>query len=278
MRKLLSSNFSRLWKSKLFWILEAMAFLFGAFMYAVVKSNIQNMGTGWLLSKANYYFFFIILYVAVLTAVFSSIFLGTEYSDGTLRNKLTVGHCRRDVYISNWILIVAVTVSFILTHFLAAVIIGIPAGGIAVLTAVDHMASKLACSLLIALAYASVFTMTSMMDTSKARCAVVNMVLAVALIVAGFMAYSALMQPELTFRMVKQPDGSYIQEHGIPNPRYVSGNSRTILSIAEAFLPSSLALRVAMGTFSIPGVIGTSALTIFLIAVGIILFKKKDIK
>ena len=36
MRKLLSGNFARLWKSRVFWVLQGFSFGFGVFAYALV--------------------------------------------------------------------------------------------------------------------------------------------------------------------------------------------------------------------------------------------------
>ena len=60
MRNLLRANFSRLWKSKALWLCAAGAFAF--------------------------------------SAAFLSLFLGVEYQDGTLRNKIIAGHARWKVY------------------------------------------------------------------------------------------------------------------------------------------------------------------------------------
>lgn len=278
MRKLLNANFARLWKSKVFWVLELFAFLWGTAMYVMVYKNVQNIGMDWLLANADYYFFFVVLYMSALTAVFASLYIGTEYSDGTMRNKLVVGHCRRDVYLSNLTVTTIVTLIIMLTHFLAAIVVGIPAVGMDVLTAVDHIPLKIGCSLVVILAYASVFTLLAMLDTSKARCAVLSIVLALALILIGFAVFGTLAQPELTSKMVMQEDGSFLRQENIPNPRYVSGWMRSVLSTAEMFLPSAQGVRIASGKLSMPGVIGVFVLSMLLNMIGIMFFKKKDIK
>ena len=90
MTKLLHAEFSRLIKTKLFWL------------GLLVMITVPLYGVG-----VRYYDFYIAqeavwetadglwfvggMYIAVVVSVFVSLFIGTEFSDGTIRNKLTVG-------------------------------------------------------------------------------------------------------------------------------------------------------------------------------------------
>lgn len=278
MRNLIFANFSRLWKSKIFWLLELGTFLFSVISYLLVGVNVKNIGEVWILKNANFYFFIVLLYVGALTAIFSSLFFGTDYSDGILRNKLAVGHSRRDVYLSNWFLSAVVTILFMMTHYLTAVIVGVPAGGVEVISVLEQPLLKIVYSFIIALTYVAVFTLTTILDSNKARCAVINILLALVLVFAGFMIYSALEQPELKYQMVLQSDGSYLMQDNVPNPRHIGGSLRTMYVVAESILPAAFALRLASGNFSSYHIVGCIILTALLTVTGTILFKNKDIK
>ena len=277
MRKLLSANFSRLWKRKIFWLLEIGTLLFSIVAYLLVGINVKNIGIHWILKNANFYLFLVLLYVSILTAIFSSLFFGTDYSDGTLRNKLTVGHSRKDIYLSNWVLNAAITTTFIMTHYLVAVVIGIPIGGMTVISVINHLLLKFVFSLIIALADTSIITMTTMLDSNKARCAIVNILTALLLIIVGFFIFSALEQPELKYQMIQQADGSYLMDEHVPNPRYVGGNMRIVYTILESIMPTAFALRIASDSISNYPLIGC-AIAVLLTIIGMVMFKKKDIK
>ena len=51
-------------------------------------------------SLEDYYFQFSLV-IGLLSAVFTTIFLSREYSDGTVRNKIIAGHTRINIYISH---------------------------------------------------------------------------------------------------------------------------------------------------------------------------------
>lgn len=83
MRKLLSANFARLWKDKIFWI------CMGSMLICAVVFMLFNCRLAASNAKGNYcfddFYFQFAIPIGVFCAVFSSLFLGTEYSDGTIR-------------------------------------------------------------------------------------------------------------------------------------------------------------------------------------------------
>ena len=126
MRKLLSGNFARLWKSRVFWVLQGFSFGFGVFAYALVAYNTRNLGQGWLEYEAHGYFFLWVFYIAVIIALFACFFIGTDYSDGTVRNKMIVGHSREEIYLSFLLTTITAAFFFVFAYLLAVLLVGLP--------------------------------------------------------------------------------------------------------------------------------------------------------
>ena len=64
--------------------------------------------------------------IGVISSIFCSLFVSTDYNDGTIRNKVIAGSRRAEIYIAN--LIVNIVTSFLLcfSYILANIVIGIP--------------------------------------------------------------------------------------------------------------------------------------------------------
>ena len=84
MSRLLAAGFTRLKKSKIFWLLMVMMFALGIFFPVSQYNSMQKYNTSGTLDSP---FFSHVMFMGILTAVFCSLFIGTEYSDGTIRNK-----------------------------------------------------------------------------------------------------------------------------------------------------------------------------------------------
>lgn len=97
MSKLLRANFARLWKFKPFWVCLVLAFAFSAIINIEIPEDISWIyKTGYLIINGG-------SISMIFTAVFVPLFLGTDYSCGTIRNKLAVGYSRENVYLANLI-------------------------------------------------------------------------------------------------------------------------------------------------------------------------------
>ena len=81
MGNLIRSHFARLWRAPVFWL--AVAVSAGA---GLCMAFIQAAG--------------LVIFPPACCAVVFSLFFGTEYADGTIRNKLTAGHSRTEIYLS----------------------------------------------------------------------------------------------------------------------------------------------------------------------------------
>ena len=99
MNRLLIANFMRIKKNKLIWVLcGVMAFV----SLMTVVTAISNRAT-----QIDGLMCIFVIPVEIASAIFISIFFGTEYGDGTIRNKLVVGHDRRQIYFANLITVAA---------------------------------------------------------------------------------------------------------------------------------------------------------------------------
>ena len=110
MIKLLSSGFCRVLRSKLFWLINIFCAGYGILMRINIIRQETYFGTEMPLDMA---FFAIAVFIGIAIAVFASIFVGTDYSDGTIRNKIAAGHKRSVIYLSNLILVSVAGVVFL---------------------------------------------------------------------------------------------------------------------------------------------------------------------
>ena len=66
------------------------------------------------------------LTVAILIPAFVSLFVGTEYSDGTIRNKMIIGHTRTCIYLSNLIVSSTAGLGFCISYIVGVIVAGLP--------------------------------------------------------------------------------------------------------------------------------------------------------
>lgn len=279
MRKLLLANFSRLWKSKIFWLLEIFCFAFGVFSYTLVAINTRNLGHGWLEYNAHTYFYLPIMFLPAIIAIFSCFFIGTDYSDGTIRNKLIVGHSRSSIYLSYLLTTSIAVIFFVVAYLFAVIIVGLPLCGSAVITHVQ-LHWRVFNLLLILIEYACLFVLFSIMDSNKARNVVISLLVAFLVILIGMMFYSRYMQPEFVNHVVSLPDGGIVLKKGAANSKYLSGTIRTVFEWVTLTIPHGSALLSLDKNLDFdwrnPSI---SVILIFVLNfIGMQLFKKKDIK
>ena len=133
MYNLLNAAFFRLKKNKIFYFIilvsigMALFFLYSGYADEMryIEYNLPTSN----LKSTDRLFVDNVLVIGFLMSLFTSLFVGTEYSDGVIRNKIIAGHKRMNIYASNFIMSVIVGVIIEVIYLLIIASIGIPMFG-----------------------------------------------------------------------------------------------------------------------------------------------------
>ncbi|MCM1382678.1 MAG: ABC transporter permease, partial [Muribaculaceae bacterium] len=175
MSKLLRANFHRLFRSRLFWFCTAAVFAM-AVVSVFNQAQYTKIIDGMLFSGISI--------AAAASAVFISIFIGTEYSDGTMRGKIYPGHSRTAVYAANLVVCAAAALIMHAVLIAAVVCFGVPVIGKITAPLSDIFIMSL-LSVLIVTAFSSAYILLGMLITNKAAGAVAAVLLAFALLLGA---------------------------------------------------------------------------------------------
>ncbi len=253
MNKLVSAEFIRLFKSFVFRLGLAFSGGLGIFMVMMRwldvtrNANLYAQYDASVRSVDNLVFMgeIILIFAA---AVVIGIFVGREYGDGTIRNKVTVGHTRWEIYLSKLIVCAAADV---MIHLLYIFIV-LAMGGLLLekttmgwkeifaLTLVSTMAM---------LALTALLLLLSMLIQSKASGSVACLLTVLVLFFAALYIWQRLDAPEYyeAYSYVDEDTGNVIQEERQKNPDYLTGGKRKVYEFLNKSLPVSQMYRIAAG-------------------------------
>jgi len=271
-------------KKFVFWILLICMFAYGVYSASNAASEAR---AGFALDGCVFEF---APFMGLVAAIFISLFVGSEYSDGTIRNKLVVGHSRMRIYLANLIVCSIACMLISLAYVAGIIMVGSSKDG-ELLTETSIITMCLICSIFVSVAFTSIMTMLAMLNTNKAGNVVVSMILALVLLVSSSYIYQRLGEPEMYDNYVSVNEvGIPTQVEQLPNPLYIDGTPRTVLEVVNDLLPSGQAMQLA-DAFDASGItnknienapyrwMGYSMLIIVLTSgCGIILFKRKEIR
>lgn len=279
MSRLIRANFARLWKSRIFWV--GIAYSLGLGLLIVSTQYREMVTTPGYHPHIDNVLFSGGMFMPIVVAVFVGLFVGTEYSDGTIRNKLMVGHTRGAVYASNFLVCTAAVWIMHLATIAVIVGIGFPLVGNLEMPVRALLILGLISMVTVA-ALSSVFLLVSMLIPSKASSSVAALLLAIAFLMGAMMIDSRLQDPEYynAYNSSVFMESTGEQGEKIKNPNYLSGTKREIYEFLYDFLPGCQMVQIAMQSpahmerlplYSLSILVGTSAC-------GVLFFRRKNIK
>lgn len=172
MFNLIKADLMRLSKNKLFYlILFMLCFCGWGFLYTAscpdCAATTSIDATETLLFIAAYNLFALIL--------FGCLFIGTDYSFGTIRNKLISGQSRLKIYFSNLFLLILVGIIYFLSYVL--VVLFFTKIFHATLLSWDKLIFMLNDILFLTIFYASIINLFSMLITDRTASLILNFIL-----------------------------------------------------------------------------------------------------
>ena len=288
MYKLLNASFSRLRKNKIFLGLVILTIIIAVFMlvseylnkvkYSSVFGISSNTTDILLTNFINIIGFFI--------AIFTSLFVGAEYSDGTIRNKIVAGHSRKNIYLSN--LIVSIIVGLILEfiYLIIISIVAIPLFGSIQMT-FSQFAFILLDMIMIIIAYSSIFNFIALICSNITISTVSSLLLILIMFVIDMLLSPTANSTEYIQKNKVMDEQGNITYEIVKNEDYLGKIIQTTCKTIINFNPVSQAIEISGNKINMNEEdfnnmkvypLYSLGLIIIITAIGIYLFNIKELK
>lgn len=286
MTKLLSANFLRLWRNKAFQVSLAVCLVLGV-LAALGEFRTQiSMGADLSVPEVvqakallEGQFFEYTAFIGILAAALIALFVGTEYSDGAIRNKIAVGHSRVSIYFANLITGFAASLMCMAGYMLSCLAVGAPLLGWFTKPA-PLILSAIAGSVVMLAAFCAIFTFVSMNCAKKSTSVVICLLGAFVLLIVAVVINARLEAPEFIQGYEMSINGQVVGAVPEPNPMYLRGTERAVYQFLYDLLPAGQAVQYTTLGFTDPArLMGLAAAVCAVFsAAGAALFRKKDLR
>ena len=276
MRKLLRANFSRMLRDRVFWLLTVIIAFISVFMSVIYIDNQIKSGIKWIL---DYNLTIYVLLAPILNSVLVALFVGGDYSGGTLRNKIIAGHKRCNIYLSNLITCSFSGIVFSLAYVIPQSILGLIFGG-QIQTKIKTLLICGGISIALIIAFAALFVFIAMNCQNKSHTVAGCILLVFTLIFMGIFITSALNEPEYLAGYSYTENGVTVQEPETKNPNYIGGKKREVYEFLQDFTSGGQIILINNLNAEDPGILALYDGIILIVTTGLGMefFRRKDLK
>ena len=260
MNRLLTGNLIRLRKTIVFWLsivcaaIGPICRIIKHYYYGTQMDKYLYADSGFLLIGCDFFFD-----IAISVAI--SLFIGTDFSDNTIRNKLITGQSKTSVFIANLITSIVIAVGMYFTG-VVVVCIGIPLlGGIKL--PIGKLIMQMACAV-VAVSVIAVFVCTvTMVIGNRAISIIVSMVSVIGLQFTASISWSNLL---------------FYEEHGLTDTFLAKLDMSLYdwLPTCQIYQLTNIVEDIPKNIYLFP--VYSTILILVVGTTGIIIFKKKNLK
>ena len=282
MYKLLNASFSRLRKNKIFLGLVILTIIIAAFMLIseyldkVKYSSVFGISS----NTTDILFTSFINIIGFFSAIFTSLFVGAEYSDGTIRNKIIVGNKRKNIYLSNLITSIIVGLLLELINLLIIMLVGTPLIGKIQINILDFSFIILDMILLIVV-FSSIFNFIAML-CSNITLSTVGSLLLILIMYVFCMSISGIANSTKYLKIQDVDEYGNIVTQYIEDENYPGDFKKNLCKEIINIIPTGQAMEISSKDININEIktypIYSLVISIFINILGIYLFNKKELK
>ena len=257
MRKQLSSNFFRMWRSHTFWL-----FLGGMLCLSSVFIMMQYTAMDYTVPLSRVIFLPLSLY-GMAAAAFVSVFVGTDFSGGFIRNKILAAHSRNHVVFAHSI--TSCTGCVLVYLAVTAFSTGIGTFFFENDVTAEKFILFFILGIGMSIAYGSIFCMITLLCGNKTQASIWCMMVSMLMLFLSLHTNQFLVQTKI--------------KNGALNPHYVNGFKRSFYSILHDINPCGQAAQLSAWNYYEP-IRGFLCSIIWILTVtylGCVLFRRKDI-
>ena len=288
MYKLLNASFYRLRKNKIFLGLVILTIIIAVFMLVSEYLNnikyssvfgISSNTTDILLMK-------FINIIGFLIAIFTSLFVGAEYSDGTIRNKIVAGHSKKNIYLSNLIVSILVGIFLELIYLIVISIFSIPIFGLVQMN-FSQLAVILLDIIMIIIVYSSIFNFIALICSNITISTVSSLLLILIMFVIDMLLSPTANSTEYIQKNIVMDEKGNVTYEVVKNEDYPGKLVQTICKTISNFNPVSQAIEISGNKINMNEEdfnnmkvypLYSLGLIIIITAIGIYLFNIKELK
>lgn len=285
MSRLLRADFSRLFKSLIFKLGMIFSVGFAVVMvmarYIDLKVNASTYAEyGYMIDNVDDFIFVGCFFMIFVVAVFIGIFVGTDYSDGTIRNKIMVGHKRGSIYLANYITCYAAMLIFNFTYIVTVLVFGLILYKNTTIKP-EYFFVNLGFMIITSAALTALLLFFAMLINNKAAASVTLLAMAIVLWFFAMLIVTRLDTQEYYQDVYELNEaGEIVQDKTVRNPKYLTGVKREIYEFMEDFLPSTQYYQVLQWNIERPVRFILCDVGIFVVmtGAGVVAFRRKDLK
>ena len=278
MCKLIAANFHRFSRDRFSWCVVGIVVILSLASVFNSAGSFEAMAArGYAVSLEDCYFNQAPLIGAFL-ALLISMFLGTEFSEGTIRNKLCIGHKRNEIFLSNFISCAFASIVLTAVWLLSCTLLFGLIGPLEV--EVSEFVGYIFVAMGFAVSFAALYTVIGSLSSNKAMTIIYTFAVFIILAMAASALDDRLCEPEINEIMTYNNYGAVVMQESAPNPLYLSGMIRTVCEVALELLPTGQALLLSNVAIEDPvrAISLSVVFTTVTLLVGSMLFRRKDIK